>query len=116
MNGEGRAGREVGHKMRLSRVGATRLASCLGNSPVALAPYPPFPKPPHLPPPPHTHPPRFFLALSRQQQTAKEMDRARITAPLSSEAATAAREPVAEGCGAAAGQSRGAVSGAGGVT
>lgn len=58
-------------------------------------------------PPPHTHPPRFFLALSRQQQTAKETDRARITAPLSSEAATAAREPVAEGCGAAAGQSGG---------
>lgn len=54
--------------------------------------------------------------MSRQQQTAKETDRARITAPLSSEAATAAREPVAEGCGAAAGQSRGAVSGAGGVT
>lgn len=60
----------------------------------------------------HTHPSRLLLALSRQQQTAKETDSARITAPLSSEAATATREPVPEGCGAAAGQSGAVVSGA----
>lgn len=75
---------------------------------IPLATLKPLSPPQHL----RTHLSRLLLALSRQQQTAKETDSARITAPLSSEAATATREPVPEGCGAAAGQSGAVVSGA----
>lgn len=57
---------------------------------------------PSLPARPRTHPgPR--LLRSRQQQTAKAAASAAMTAPLTSEAATARREPA---CGTAAGRGR----------
>lgn len=87
--------------MGSTRVSQQMAAATLQLSKLLLAPAKPAsPLPHHL----HTHPPRLFLALSLQQHTAKETDRARMTAPLSSEAATAMRDPVPEGCGAAAGK------------
>lgn len=77
-----------------------QLAAATLPRPLLAPAKPTAPLPHHL----RTHPPRLFLALSLQQHTAKETDRARMTAPLSSEAPTAMREPVPEGCAAAAGR------------
>lgn len=89
-----------GHNPRVSADGSSDAPSAAAAAPHSCHPPPPLPH--HL----RTHPPRLFLALSRQQHTAKETDSARMTAPLSSEAATAKRDPVPAGCGAAAGKAR----------
>lgn len=88
-----------GHNPRVSADGSSDTPSA---APRSCRAHRAAPLPPHL----RTHPPRLFLALSRQQHTAKETDSARMTAPLSSEAATAMRDPVPEGCAAAAGKGR----------